>query len=257
MEPTIQENGGDSSGFITSSKGITLSIVSLCTWAFTQILYKMTSIILGKNVSYEAFCLFVSLGISLLGGYYIVKQLYNKKDKLRNFAMGLNILLIYSSANGIQAGIAASSTGYTQSTNGTTGKITVMPVQSALFGLIDTRPWLPDLTSKIAITELKTANNSLQFKLDSVISKKTEATSQPSVDIDKLRFYLIDSIRGALNLSNNENPNIEAYEQLRNRWLQKEETDPDFRGSMYKFRDFMRKWMGQGYLDSLLHYPLK
>jgi|GEM_PF-3191031 len=49
------EEGFD--GFITSSKGITLSFVSLAVWAVTLLAYRMTSVIAGKQLTYDVFCL--------------------------------------------------------------------------------------------------------------------------------------------------------------------------------------------------------
>jgi hypothetical protein len=135
-------------GFVSSAKAINLSIVSVCVWGFTFMFYKMAVVIV-KDVDYAAFCLFCSFILSLVLGVFISRKIYSKKDNLRFLAILLNIFLIYTSANGIQAGNAAFSKPENGEKKGD---------KMALFGIFDARPWLPDATSKNKIKDLTEEN---------------------------------------------------------------------------------------------------
>lgn len=171
-------------GFITSSKGITLSIVSLGVWGVTLIFYRMAAAIFGPQLSYETFCLFTSFLLSLVLGIYISRGFYQKTDKFRYLAIGLNVLLIYTSANGIQAGNANFSTPAKAEKKDAATEL-------ALFGLLDVRPWLPDASSKATITSLTGQNEQL-----------TANTKQLTAEVSQLKTT-ISELNNVLNTRDN------------------------------------------------------
>src|SRR5436190_15396160 len=94
-------------GFISAKKGITLSVLGPAVWAFTLVFYQMGQAMYHR-LDYTTFCLFVSFGLSTLSGIYVSRSLYRNAD-LGGKALlaALTIILIYTSANGIQAGHSA------------------------------------------------------------------------------------------------------------------------------------------------------
>ena len=153
MAGKVKEEGFE--GFVTSSKAISLSIVSVCVWGFTLLFYKMVHVF--TDVDYAVFCLFCSFVLSLVLGIMISKNVYSKTDNLRIVAILLNIFLIYTSSNGIQAGNAA----FSKPTEENKEELKKTPEKFALFGLLDVRPWLPDATSKKKIQVLEEENRHL------------------------------------------------------------------------------------------------
>lgn len=153
MAGKVKEEGFE--GFVTSSKAINLSIVSVCVWGFTLLFYKMADVF--TDVDYAVFCLFCSFVLSLVLGIMISKKVYSKTDNLRIVAILLNIFLIYTSSNGIQAGNAALSKPAEENKE----ELKKTPEKFALFGLLDVRPWLPDATSKKKIQVLEEENRYL------------------------------------------------------------------------------------------------
>ena len=153
MAGKVKEEGFE--GFITSSKAISLSIVSVCVWGFTLLFYKMADVF--TDVDYAVFCLFCSFVLSLVLGIMISKNVYSKTDNLRIVAILLNIFLIYTSSNGIQAGNAA----FSKPAEENKEELKKTPEKFALFGLLDVRPWLPDATSKKKIQVLEEENRYL------------------------------------------------------------------------------------------------
>ena len=153
MAGKVKEEGFE--GFVTSSKAISLSIVSVCVWGFTLLFYKMADVF--TDVDYAVFCLFCSFVLSLVLGIMISKNVYSKTDNLRIVAILLNIFLIYTSSNGIQAGNAA----FSKPAEENKEELKKTPEKFALFGLLDVRPWLPDATSKKKIQVLEEENRYL------------------------------------------------------------------------------------------------
>lgn len=153
MAGKVKEEGFE--GFVTSSKAISLSIVSVCVWGFTLLFYKMAHVF--TDVDYAVFCLFCSFVLSLVLGIMISKNVYSKTDNLRIVAILLNIFLIYTSSNGIQAGNAA----FSKPAEENKEELKKTPEKFALFGLLDVRPWLPDATSKKKIQVLEEENRYL------------------------------------------------------------------------------------------------
>lgn len=158
MAGKVKEEGFE--GFVTSSKAISLSIVSVCVWGFTLLFYKMADVF--TDVDYAVFCLFCSFVLSLVLGIMISKNVYSKTDNLRIVAILLNIFLIYTSSNGIQAGNAA----FSKPAEENKEELKKTPEKFALFGLLDVRPWLPDATSKKKIQVLEEENRYLSNRVE-------------------------------------------------------------------------------------------
>lgn len=278
-------------GFITSSKGITLSIVSLGVWGFTLIFYRMAAAIFGEQVGYETFCLFTSFLLSLVLGIYISRGFYSKTDKFRLLAIGLNVLLIYTSANGIQAGNA----NFTKAVNA--GTETTM----SLFGLLDARPWLPDATSRQEIAnnrqqisslqnevaslhrnnaslnahiqELKRAldNRDYTGKLREMAEENQHLRAQNdalSAELDALHNRPIPGNQDAelqrlqqenTKLNNQLNDlykRIEGYNAIRNEWTGKAQTDSVFSRYAQTQRKLWQRYFGRDYYQDLFYYSL-
>jgi hypothetical protein len=272
VEPKEKEVSND--GFVTSSKAITLSIVSVCVWGFTLVLYKMI-LTITKGVNYEVFCLFCSFILSLVTGIALSKNIYSRTDKLRFLAMMLNVFLIYTSANGIQAGNAAFSNS-SENVEKTSSKL-------ALFGLLDARPWLPDVNSKKKILELTEENRSLTDSVENyrmalsandqigTIKRLSDDTARLIKEIKELKIALAaphqtpsneleplkaenNSLRGRLN---NYVEKINGYIKIRSEWIDKTNSDREFAYFANQLKSRLNSFkFSNNYYDQLFFYDL-
>lgn len=175
-------------GFITTKKGFTLSSMSLFIWVLTGILFKLSDIFF-TSIDYQTFCFFVSLLLSGLSGFYLTNRLVKKASGSSKILLAVaNILLLYTSANGIQSGYCfLSSDSYKDSTQ-----------QSALIPFMIAKPWLPDKFQATIIEGLEVQNKVLDRKvveLESYTADKSELIKE----IEKLKSrnqVLADSIKG-------------------------------------------------------------
>ena len=265
-------------GFVSSSKGITLSVVSLGVWMLTLILFKMTDAIAKGTVDYKAFCLFASFILSVATGIYISRLIYPPHDKWRGLAIFLNILLIYSSANGIQTAHAALE-------KPAPGKTTKPASELALFGLLDVRPWLVDATSKETIQSFSAENKKLaedNKKLTTEVSR----LNQLMIDNDKTGIVkdfadtiqvlqteninlktqiqtlqqqlagenkddLVNQLRKEIARLGNQLKQLETYirnyDVARKQWINKINTDKKFNVFVSKFRKEVSMYLGKDY----------
>ena len=267
-------------GFVSSSKGITLSVVSLGVWILTLVFFQMADAIAKGKVDYPVFCLFASFILSVAVGIYMSKLIYQRDDKWRTLAIFLNILLIYSSANGIQAGHAAIAKAESQKTD--------KPIsQLALFGLLDARPWLTDAISKEKIKSLTAENASLLGQVtelrqvmnandqSGVVKNFTDANQNLHVENDHLKAR-VESLQGQLASENKDQlvqqlqndisnlnsqlwqiqERIAKYNSIRNQWINKVNSDEKFMGFVSKFRQGIAQFMGMDYYDQLFNFEL-
>ena len=134
MSPKPNEIHIEEEGFITTKKGFTLSSMSLFIWILTGILFKLTFIFF-SSIDYETFCFLVSLLLSALTGFYLTNKLVkNVAGSSRLLLAVANILLLYTSANGIQSGYCFISQ---PSQNEKVQSSSLIPFMVA-------KPWLPD-----------------------------------------------------------------------------------------------------------------
>ena len=151
MTNKAQEIQIDESGFLTPGKAITISTMSLFIWIVTGICYKALTFV-AACVNYEAVTFFASLLLSCACGFYLVKKILKNASFATKIILGFaNILLLYTSANGIQ-------TGYCFISKPASGEVQ----QCSLIPFLIARPWLPDLYTKTEIDSLKEENKNLK-----------------------------------------------------------------------------------------------
>ncbi len=166
----------DEEGFITTKKGFTLSSMSLFIWILTGILFKLCFLIFG-NIDYETFCFLVSLLLAALAGIYLTNRLVkNVAGSSRILLAVANILLLYTSANGIQSGYCFISQ---PSQNENVQSSSLIPFMVA-------KPWLPDKFQFSLIQDLEDENKILEKKIIDLQSD-TPGNSELIDEIEKLR----------------------------------------------------------------------
>lgn len=277
MAAKVREEGFE--GFVTSSRAITLSIVSVCVWGFTLLLYKMTHVF--TDVDYEVFCLFCSFVLSLVLGILISKNVYSKTDNLRIVAILLNIFLIYTSSNGIQAGNAA----FSKPQEVNKEELKKAPEKFALFGLLDVRPWLPDATSKKKIQVLAEENrylsnivenyqatlkandqtgiiNSLTMQNENLTKENADLKSEiislrEKGESSKTEGELRSTIESLQIRWNAFEQRVNEYVRIRGEWINKANTDKEFAS----FAELIKRRLpsfkfSEKYYDQLFYYDL-
>jgi len=277
MAGKVKEEGFE--GFVTSSKAISLSIVSVCVWGFTLLFYKMAHVF--TDVDYEVFCLFCSFVLSLVLGIMISKNVYSKTDNLRIVAILLNIFLIYTSSNGIQAGNAA----FSKPAEENKEELKKTPEKFALFGLLDVRPWLQDATSKKKIQVLDEENrylsnmvenyqatlkandqtgiiNSLTIQNENLAKENADLKSEiislrekgESSKTDSELRSIIDSLQKRWNAYEQR---VNEYVGIRGEWINKRNADKEFAS----FAELIKRRLpsfkfSEKYYDQLFFYDL-
>ena len=188
MSPNTNDIHIEEEGFITTKKGFTLSSMSLFIWISTGILFKLTTYLV-ESIDYQAFCFFVSLLLSGLAGFYLTNRLVkNVSGSSRILLAVANILLLYTSANGIQSGYCFISQ---PSQNENVHESSLIPFMLA-------KPWLPDKFQSSEIQALEGKNKLLEkrvFELESYRGDKSELIKE----IEKLKAgnqSLVDSVNG-------------------------------------------------------------
>src|SRR6185369_2024630 len=168
-------------GFVDPKRGITLPLISFCVWLLASIFYQMVSAFI--KINYGIFNLFASFILSIFAGWIVCRILFNRADKtVFAIAIVLNVLLIYSAANGVQSAYSANADANPPKPN--------KPVQQNgfLIPFIDPRPWLQDAYSKQQISELESKNDSLQRENEKL---NNQTNYDPSIDtlLSKQNFY--------------------------------------------------------------------
>lgn len=176
MSPQQNEIHIEEEGFITTKKGFTLSSMSLFIWILTGILFKLT-LLFFSSIDYETFCFLVSLLLSGLAGYYLTSKLVkNVSGSSRLLLAVANILLLYTSANGIQSGYCFISQ---PSQNENVQNSSFIPFMVA-------KPWLPDKFQFSIIQDLEEENQILEDKIIDLQSADPD-NSDLINEIEKLR----------------------------------------------------------------------
>lgn len=187
MSPKPNEIHIDEEGFITTKKGFTLSSMSLFIWILTGILFKLCLLIFG-SIDYETFCFLVSLLLAALAGIYLTNKLVkNVAGSSRLLLAVANILLLYTSANGIQSGYCFISQ---PSQNENVQSSSLIPFMVA-------KPWLPDKFQFSIIQDLEEENQMLEEKIIDLQSADPDNFDLIN-EIEKLRQanrIMADSIR--------------------------------------------------------------
>ena len=195
MSPQQNEIHIEEEGFITTKKGFTLSSMSLFIWILTGILFKLT-LLFFSSIDYETFCFLVSLLLSGLAGYYLTSKLVkNVSGSSRLLLAVANILLLYTSANGIQSGYCFISQ---PSQNENVQSSSLIPFMVA-------KPWLPDKFQFSIIQDLEEENQILEDKIIDLQSADPD-NSDLINEIEKLREanqILTDSIGRTQNQTEN------------------------------------------------------
>ena len=188
MSPNTNDIHIEEEGFITTKKGFSLSSMSLFIWISTGILFKLTTFLV-ESIDYQAFCFFVSLLLSGLAGFYLTNRLVkNVSGSSRILLAVANILLLYTSANGIQSGYCFISQ---PSQNESVQESSLIPFMLA-------KPWLPDKFQSSEIQNLEGKNKLLEkrvYELESYTGDKSNLIKE----IEKLKAgnqSLVDSVNG-------------------------------------------------------------
>ena len=188
MSPNTNDIHIEEEGFITTKKGFTLSSMSLFIWISTGILFKLTTFLV-ESIDYQAFCFFVSLLLSGLAGFYLTSRLVKNVSGSSRLLMAVaNILLLYTSANGIQSGYCfVSQPSQNESVQ-----------QSSLIPFMLAKPWLPDKFQSSEIQDLEGKNKQLEkrvYELESYTGDQSNLIKE----IEELRAgnkSLVDSVNG-------------------------------------------------------------
>ena len=188
MSPNKNEIHIEEEGFITTKKGFTLSSMSLFIWISTGILFKLTTYLV-ESIDYQAFCFFVSLLLSGLAGFYLTNRLVKDVSGSSRLLLAVaNILLLYTSANGIQSGYCFISQ---PSQNENVRESSLIPFMLA-------KPWLPDKFQSSEIADLEGKNKLLEKRVYELESY-TGDNSNLIKEIEELRAgnqSLVDSVNG-------------------------------------------------------------
>jgi uncharacterized phage infection (PIP) family protein YhgE len=162
--------------------------MSLFIWISTGILFKLTTYLV-ESIDYQVFCFFVSLLLSGLAGFYLTNRLVKNVSGSSRILLALaNILLLYTSANGIQSGYCFISQ---PSQNENVQESSLIPFMLA-------KPWLPDKFQASAIQDLEGKNKLLErrvYELERYTGDKFDLIKE----IEKLKAgnqSLVDSVNG-------------------------------------------------------------
>jgi len=206
MSPTTNEIHIEEEGFITTKKGFTLSSMSLFIWIATGILFELTTYLV-ESIDYQAFCFFVSLLLSGFAGFYLTNRLVkNVSGSSRILLAVANILLLYTSANGIQSGYCFISQ---PSQNESMQHSSLIPFMLA-------EPWLPDKFQSNTIQDLKIKNETLERRVIE-LQDNTGGKTDLIKEIERLNEHnriLIDSINNMRTGSENSPDNSQLMQEI-------------------------------------------
>jgi hypothetical protein len=136
MEDKTESIKFDEEGFATTKKGVTLPVLSTVIWILTGMGFFISCKVFNQS-DYVTFTFITSLGLSVFFGILLVRRMLRNADLLSKIVLGLiNILMIYSSANGIQAG-------YCFFSQTDSDEIQCAETKASLIPFIPAKPWLP------------------------------------------------------------------------------------------------------------------
>ncbi len=237
MSPVKNEIQIEDDGFITTKKGLTLSSMALFIWLLTGILYKIISLF--STPDYVIFCFLISLSLSILCGLYITNRLIRKTNFVSKLILiTANILLLYSSANGIQSGVCF--------VYGTEPDDKIQT--SSFLSFFETKPWLPDKFQFTKIQNLNTEKKSLLTRIDrleSIPSDRSELLNQ----IQKYRTEN-DSLRSSLNKIKR---NVESRNELQRDWNSRITLDQNHR----QIENLIKRYYGNEFYQQYFKTQIK
>jgi len=223
--------------FVNPKKGIQLSVLALAVWTLTSTFYSMSKEVFGK-VDYEGFCLFVSFFLSILAGIYIGRLLYKRTDTgTFIIAIVLNILLIYSAVNGIQAGVAKNADVPKEKNSPQDGKDVTQMGFSIPF--IDSRPWLKDAYSKTEIQQLRSTTDSLKTELMKMRALSVDSAAIRLQNDNSLLQKKIDMLVAG----------ISGFNDLLSKWNTQLESNPKFEKYIQGYKGIISEFLGNEFYD--------
>lgn len=193
-------------GFVTPSKAISLPGLSLSIWVATMVFYQ---ILVAMDIcpKYTSFCFFISLLLSFFGALFVVQKMKtNATTGSKIFLILMNTFVIYTSANGIQAGNAFLS----KAEPGEICKASVIPFLSS-------KPWLPDKESRETISlqadtiaSFRDSLNRLNEQFAVLMNGETNTS-----ETIKLLLVRVDSLQNQLDTSMKQN---QEWTMLKMQW---------------------------------------
>ncbi len=161
----------DEEEIVTSDKGITLPTLSMSIWVATNILYGLLHLLFVKATdNYSTWTFVISLLLSIVCGIFLISKMIKEKTQPKKaIFIILNIVMLYTSANGIQAGYSVISTG-NQPKSATNDPKALHSGFSIPF--INSRPWIPDKFLENENKNLASDKTQLQTELDSLLTKR-------------------------------------------------------------------------------------
>jgi hypothetical protein len=152
-------------------------LVSLIIWVMTGIIYNILNAA-ATCINYVLVCFIVSLSLSIIAGIMISRQLLRYFSASNKFIFGLaNILLLYTSANGMQAAYCVVSSPADNEVK-----------CASLLPFIQARPWLPDVFHINEIQELRTQNERL---------RNNQSVTAPTPDNNAALYGQIEQLKEA------------------------------------------------------------
>ena len=180
----------DQEGFVTPAKAISLPGISLGIWVATLIFYRML-VVMDLCPDYTAFCFFTSLLLSAGGSFLAVSKMkLQLATGSKLFLVLMNTFVIYTSANGIQAGNSFLS-------NSEPGEVCK---KASLIPLLTSASWLPDKDSRETIEAQADSLQELRSRFDQLDREHNELISaaQGSEGIEATLLYKLDSLKQVL-----------------------------------------------------------
>lgn len=147
--------------FITKKSINSLSGVSVAIWIVTNISYNLMKIPF-PTLSQQNYCTLTALALSVILGLYILRERFKTVEKLlKGVLIGINILLIYATANGVQA--VYSGTFFQEGD--------IKPASGIPF--VNTTPWWPDKQTSAENQVLKKEKVALSNRLETLNREHT------------------------------------------------------------------------------------
>jgi hypothetical protein len=152
-------------GIITSKDGLTMPSLSIVIWISTLIIYNLIALVWGDKVDYVKCAFVTSLLLSIICGFTIINgMLKDSVQPTKLFLVIFNIVLLFSAANGYQAGYAFQD----QREKTISGKEVPAIKEEKKLGFVipflDPRPWLPSV-DKEAISGMQKQIDDLENQL--------------------------------------------------------------------------------------------
>ena len=204
----------DQEGFVTPAKAISLPGLSLGIWVATLIFYRIL-VEMDFCPKYTAFCFFTSLVFSVGGSFLAVNKMkLQASTGSKLFLVLMNTFVIYTSANGIQAGNSFLS-------NSEPGEVCQ---KASLIPLLTAASWLPDKDSRQTIASQAENQTALRDSFNNI-----NARYEDLIDASKSSRGLVtslqnrtDSLQKLLDMSQRSN---QLWDSLKRQWASAPDKD--------------------------------